>query len=58
MAGGAPGRAISMSAVGTTHTANQSALLPAVIDTPDNAAAPATVRRTPIQAADEIPAVE
>src|SRR6185295_5338145 len=44
-----------MSTVGTTHTANQSALSPAVIDSPDSAAAPATVRRTPIQAPTRFP---
>jgi len=49
MAGGAPRHTISMTTGGTTHTANQSALLASVIDTPDNAAAPATAR-TPTQA--------
>lgn len=49
MAGGAPRHAISITTGGATHAANQSALLASVMDTPDNAAAPAAAR-TPTQA--------
>ena len=52
--GGATRHAVNISKGGTTHTANQSALLPAVMDMPDHAAAAEAVRRTPIQAATKL----
>ena len=49
--GGAPRHTISITAGGTTHAVNQSALMPTVIDTPASAAAPASVTKAATQAA-------
>jgi hypothetical protein len=55
--GGAPRHTISITAGGTTHAANQSALMPTVMDTPDSAAVAASATRTRDPGADENPEV-